>query len=408
MNTAEYQWDLVKRLSFRRVAGTPECEAAADLIEKEVNALGGTVLREDFTFGGNTIDKAFFKVTKPYEKEYKVTGVGFSGDLSGTFPFRYVERAQPFEMEDVDGVIVMMNQLDADQYKPVAESGAVGFVTPGGKWYDDPANSDMPQSRLGGNLKAMGVKPGLRIRSADAIEMVSLRACEVQFELAQHECTFTTQNLYSVIPGSDMADEYILYSAHYDSVATGIGAFDNATGCAALLELYRYFMANKPRHTMVFLWCSAEEQGLKGSQDFAARHPEIMEKARMEVNFDLTGCIVGYDGVSIAGPQELCDLMKKFADDRKHSYDVRRQVASSDSSSFAEMGIPAFNFFRYGEADIHNCHDQLFPLSGESMAKTVNFTREFVAWCDGADEFPFPRHIDDEMMADVRKYMGRG
>ena len=121
MNTAEYQWELVKRLSFRRVAGTPECEAAADLIEKEVNALGGTVLREDFTFPGNTIDKAFLKVTKPYEKEYAVTGVGFSGDLSGTFPFRYVERAQPFEMEDVDGVIVMMNQLDADQYKKVVD-----------------------------------------------------------------------------------------------------------------------------------------------------------------------------------------------------------------------------------------------------------------------------------------------
>jgi len=407
MNSASYQWDIVQRLSFLRPAGSAECERAADLIEDEVKRLGGTVIREDFTFDYFVIDRAHFRVVEPYEKEYTVTGIGYSGDLCGTFPFRYVERALPFEMEDTDGAFLLMNHLDNDQYKPVAESGAVGFMTPCGKWYDTDATSDLTQSRLGAKLREIGIKPGLRIRCSDAVEMVRLGASRVQVELKQHSQTFTTQNLYSVIEGSGKSDECITFSAHYDSVPTGIGAYDNATGCAALLELYRWFIEHKPRRTMVFLWCGAEEIGLVGSQKFVAQHPQIMEKTRMEVNFDLTGCVLGYDGVSIAGPQEVCDLMKKFADDRHHTFEVRRHAASSDSTSFAEADIPSFNFYRYGEAEIHNCHDQLFPLSGESMAKTVDFTKEFVCFCDAAEEFPFPRTIGGEMMEEVKRYLGR-
>ena len=407
MNSASYQWDIVQRLSFNRVAGTADCERAADLIEAEVNRLGGTVAREDFTFDYFVIDRASFRVTEPYEKEYTVTGIGYSGDLCGSFPFRYVERALPFEMENTDGAFLLMNHLDADQYRPVVNSGAVGFMTPCGKWYDTDATSDLTQSRLGAKLREIGIKPGLRIRCSDAVEMIRMGASRVEVDMKQHQQTFTTQNLYSVIEGTGDSGEYITFSAHYDSVPTGIGAYDNATGCASLLDLYRYFMENKPRHTMVFLWCGAEEMGLLGSQEFVKKHPEIMEKTRMEVNFDLTGCVIGYDGVSVAAPQSTCDIVKKFADDRHHTFEVRRHAASSDSTSFAEAGIPSFNFYRYGEAEIHNLHDQLAPLSGESMAKTTAFTREFVQWCDCAAEFPFAREMDEEMMKEVTGYFGR-
>ena len=41
------------------------------------------------------------------------------------------------------------------------------------------------------------------------------------------------------------------------------------------------------------------------------------------------------------------------------------------------------------------------------MAKTTDFTREFVKWCDESDEFPFAREIDEEMMKEVKNYFGR-
>ncbi|MBQ8370178.1 MAG: M28 family peptidase [Clostridia bacterium] len=407
MDSATYQMDIVRRLSFNRPAGTAECERAAALIADEIRAHGGKVSVEEFRFDYFMIDKASFRVTAPYEKDYAVTGIGYSGNLSGTFPFRYVERATDIDMADTDGAFVLFNHLDPEQYKPVYESGAVGFMTPSGKWYDTDATADLTQSRLGAKLRQIGIKPGFRIRCSDAIEMVRMGAETVQCELKQHTHTFTTQNVISVIEGTDLPGEYITFSAHYDSVPTGLGAFDNATGCAALLDLYRYFMENRPRRTMVFLWCSAEEIGLVGSQDFVKRHPEIMEHAKMEVNFDLTGCVLGYDGVSIAAAQSVCDTMNAFARERRHSFEVRRHAASSDSTAFAEAGVPSFSFYRHGEAELHNRYDLLPPLDGRCMARTVNLVREFVQWCDGAEVFPIDPVIPEDMMKEVRAYLGR-
>lgn len=404
MDSSTYQWEIVKRLSSCRPAGSAECERAADIIADEVKALGGEVTFEGFTFDFYKIDRAVFRVTEPYQKEYTVTGIGYSGNIEGDFKFRYVERATKFDLDGVDGGIVMMNKLDREQYTSVIKSPAEGFITVNGKFYDTPENSDLAQGKLGKKIREVGLKPGFFIRTADGIEIVKKGASAVHCELEQHEVTVETKNIVSMIHGTEFPDEYITLSAHYDSVDVGVGAYDNATGVAALLDLYRYFMENKPKRTMVFLWCGAEERGLLGSQEFVKKHPEIIEKTKFEVNFDLIGCAIGYDGVSIAAAESVCEFMQKFAADRRHSFEVRRHAASSDSTSFADAGITSFNFYRYGEADIHNRHDVLFPLFEKTLGPTVEFVRDFLIECD-KEEVPFDTVMPEDMAEEVRKYM---
>lgn len=156
---------------------------------------------------------------------------------------------------------------------------------------------------------------------------------------------------------------------------------------------------------MVFLWCGAEERGLLGSREFVKKHPEIIEKTRFEVNFDLTGCAIGYDGVSVAAAESVCEYIRDFAKKRRHSFEVRRHAASSDSTSFAGAGIVSFNFYRYGEADIHNRHDVLFPLFDKTLGPTAEFVRDLVLSCDCA-EIPFDTAMPDDMAEEVRKYLG--
>ena len=402
MNSSAYQWEIVNKLSFCRPAGTPECERAAVMIADEVRALGGDVTVEKFSFPFLQIDRAVFRVTEPYQKEYNVVGFGFSGEIEGDFKFRYVERATEYDLDGVDGGIVMMNKLEAEQYTPVVQSPAEGFIVPSGKFYDTAA---LTPKNLGRKLRDIGKKPGFCIRTDDAIEMVVQGASAVHCELKQHETTRETDNVISIIPGTELPDEYITFSAHYDSVDVGVGAYDNATGVAALLGLYRYFMENKPKRTMVFLWCGAEERGLLGSREYVKKHPEIMEKTKMEINFDLIGCAIGYDGVSIAAAESVCEFMRNFAAERRHSFVVSRHAASSDSTSFASAGIPSFNFYRYGEADIHNSHDTLFPLYEKTLGPTVDFVRDFVAFCD-QPEVPFDTVMPEDMAEEVRKYLG--
>ncbi len=404
MDSCAYQWEIVKRLSFVRPSGTSECEHASDIIADEVKSLGGTAMFEKFSLDYFQVDRAVFRVTEPYQKDYTVTGVGYSGNISGDFKFQYVERATEYDLDGVDGGIVMVNKLDREHYSAVVNSPAEGFIAVSGKFYDTPDNSDLAQGKLGRKIREVGVKPGFLVRTADGIEMVKNGASAVYCELEQHEIKVETKNVVSMIRGSEYPEEYITLSAHYDSVEVGVGAYDNATGVAALLALYRYFMENKPKRTLVFIWCGAEERGLLGSQEFVKKHPDIMEKTKFEVNFDLIGCAIGYDGVSIAAAESVCEFMRKFAADRRHSFDVRRHAASSDSTSFADVGIPSFNFYRYGEADIHNRHDILFPLFEKTLGPTVEFVRDFIVECD-REVVPFDTVMPEDMAEEVRKYL---
>ncbi|HYB97163.1 MAG TPA: M28 family metallopeptidase [Vicinamibacterales bacterium] len=94
-------------------------------------------------------------------------------------------------------------------------------------------------------------------------------------------------NVVAKLEGSDPAlkNEHVVYIAHVDHFGRGVamngddiynGAHDNASGVAIVLEIARTFAAlpEKPRRSIVFLFVTAEERGLLGS-DYFARHPTV-------------------------------------------------------------------------------------------------------------------------------------
>lgn len=78
-------------------------------------------------------------------------------------------------------------------------------------------------------------------------------------------------NIIADLPGTDLAHEVLLVGAHFDSVAAGPGADDNASGAAALLEIARVLRAERHRRTIRFVFFNLEEVGLVGSYHYAAR-----------------------------------------------------------------------------------------------------------------------------------------
>ncbi len=94
-------------------------------------------------------------------------------------------------------------------------------------------------------------------------------------------------NLVARLEGSDPAleDEHVVYIAHVDHFGRGVamngddiynGAHDNASGVAIVLEVARAYAAlpTRPRRSTLFLFVTAEERGLLGS-DYFARHPTV-------------------------------------------------------------------------------------------------------------------------------------
>lgn len=171
-----------------------------------------------------------------------------------------------------------------------------------------------------------------------------------------------TANVLGVLPGCDenLRNEAVVVTAHHDHLGKGIaasegedviynGAFDNATGVAAVLSLAKALagLPAPPRRSIVFALVGAEEQGLLGSA-YYARHPTF-HPGRIAAN-------VNFDGVSIWG--EASDMI--FIGLGKSSLDrVAGDVASyvgrtlqgdqfpdqgyyyrSDQFSFAKIGVP--------------------------------------------------------------------
>ena len=107
-------------------------------------------------------------------------------------------------------------------------------------------------------------------------------------------------NLVAIIPGSDLADQYVILGAHYDhlgSDCTGTGsadnicngATDNATGVAAALAVARSIAGDEqpPRRSVVIGLWDAEEDGLLGSAAYLASPLVPLAQTVAYVNFDM-------------------------------------------------------------------------------------------------------------------------
>jgi Zn-dependent M28 family amino/carboxypeptidase len=167
-----------------------------------------------------------------------------------------------------------------------------------------------------------------------------------------------SNNVIAVIPGTDLADEYIIYTAHWDHFGINPslegdqifnGALDNATGTAALIELAEAFLKleSKPRRSIAFMAVTGEEQGLLGS-DYYATHPIYpLTKTVAAINMDALNIwgkmkditVIGY------GSSELDEYVEQAAAEqgrrvRPDPSPERGSIFRSDHFSFAKQGVP--------------------------------------------------------------------
>ena len=82
--------------------------------------------------------------------------------------------------------------------------------------------------------------------------------------------TLDAGNVVAIQWGTELPDEFIVISAHYDHHA-GPGADDNASGTAGVLEIARILSQHSFKRTIIYIPVNAEEYGLVGSSAFAEK-----------------------------------------------------------------------------------------------------------------------------------------
>ena len=403
-------FEFLNKIGFERVSGSQEELLAAKMIYDEIESIGGKAEIEEFDVNSQEIKVAKLEVLKPNYKEYQVTGFGNSGStpeeglIAG---FYYYECDSIVDKENAKGKIVLVNgRLTRPIYKSIIEAGAIGFISFNGD-LNDP-NVDIAYNELRDSLKEFGVLPGVNMKVQDAVDLVLSEPEEVKLTLIQDEFKIKSRNVISEIEGTDKKEEVFVFTAHFDSVKYSTGVYDNGAGSVINLETYRYFMENKPRRTMKFIWCGSEERGLLGSKAWVLKHNEELKNIKMCFNCDVAGPVLGKDMIFVTATNEILDYCKSYANEIGFTANFYLDTYSSDSIPFADNGIPGINVTRFGvpgTAYIHNRYDVIKYLDYKNLEKTGNYQIKLVEKIDKAVNSPFEYKVSDDVKAKVDKYL---
>ena len=186
---------------------------------------------------------------------------------------------------------------------------------------------------------------------------------------AEFTGTQPTWNTIAEIRGSQLPNEYVMLSAHFDSWEASSGSTDNATGTITMMEAMRILklVYPNPKRTILVGHWSGEEQGLNGSRAFAKDHPEIVSGLQALFNQDNgTGRVQNISAQGLIGAgQSLAKWLTLIPSDITQH--IRLTVpgspggGGSDYASFICAGAPAFSLgsldWGYGTYTWHTNRD---------------------------------------------------
>ncbi|MEJ6980647.1 M28 family peptidase [Pedobacter sp. P351] len=238
------------------------------------------------------------------------------------------------------------------------------------------------------------------------------RVCKSDFEASYGEKVKDVKavNVLGYLEGSDLKNELLVVSAHYDHVGmnpTGPdkvfnGADDDGSGTTAVLELARAFSRSKkegkgPRRSILFLAVVGEEKGLLGSEWYS-QHPVFpLTSTVTNLNIDMIGRVDpahkdSADYCYLIGSDKLSTQLHQISENANATYtklkidykyndpnDPERIYYRSDHYNFAKHGIPIVFYFNGVHEDYHKESDEISKINFPLLTKRAQLVF-YTAW----------------------------
>ncbi len=261
----------------------------------------------------------------------------------------------------------------------------------------------LAEAIIGKDLSTL--KPGIQNESAPGRSYKS----DIALDFNKTAIPMQSSNVLGLLEGSDLKDEYVVLTAHYDHLGTkdGIvwnGADDDGSGTVTILELAKAFAKAKaagkgPRRSILFMTVSGEEKGLWGS-DYYSSHPVYpLNKTSVNLNIDMVGRIDpgrkhgdSTNYVYVIGDDKLSSDLKPISESINKKYskmeldykyndpnDPERIYYRSDHYNFAKMGVPVIFYFSGLHPDYHKPTDTPDKINYNLMQKRARLVF-YTAW----------------------------
>ena len=230
---------------------------------------------------------------------------------------------------------------------------------------------------------------------------------ELEINLTQAKQTLSAENVMAYIEGTDLKNELLVLSAHYDHL--GIqdgkiynGADDDGSGTVAIMQLAKAFQEAKkqgkgPRRSLLFLNVSGEEKGLLGSE-YYTDHPVFnLENTVCDLNIDMIGRLdeahaKNANYIYLIGSDKLSSELHKISEQANKTYtnlqldytyndenDPNRFYYRSDHYNFAKNNVPVIFYFNGVHEDYHQETDDVQKIDFSKMEKISKLVF-FTAW----------------------------
>lgn len=220
----------------------------------------------------------------------------------------------------------------------------------------------------------------------------------------------TGYNVVGYLPPN--ADEpypnrFVLLGAHYDHLGTGqqgsslagkdeagrihVGADDNASGVAAVLEVAARLKERERRSAVAFGFWSGEEMGLLGSSAFVSSDTIDPDHLVAYVNFDMVGrmkdnkLVLQAVGTSDVWPRLVEQTNVPVGFDVQMSEDP---YLPTDVTSFNQAEVPSINFFTGSHEEYHRPADRVELINFEALERIVRFGTLLTEKLANLDERP--------------------
>lgn len=292
-------------------------------------------------------------------------------------------------------------------YQDLMKAGARAILFQYGEVHypnDDIDERDLRKAVVGDERKVLCATINIK----DAIKLVAGKTKNVKLVIKQTEEEGKSHNVVATIPGE--IDEYIVMTAHYDTTKLSHGAYDNMTGCVGLLGTMEKLKENKNQYGLKFIFCGSEERGLLGSKAYVKDHEKELEKYALNINLDMIGTIMGKFISCVSAEDKLSGYITYMAAELGFPVASRVGVYSSDSTSFADKGVPSLSFARiasHSAAPIHCRYDLRDVLSMEQLQKDIDFIYEFTRRMACAVVCPVSREIPENIKKELDEYLFR-
>jgi Zn-dependent M28 family amino/carboxypeptidase len=328
---------------------------------------------------------------------------------------------------------VVQSSWSGTQYALPPEPGAPALGVKA--WMTDGAARDLVK-RAGKDLDAL--RKGASARGFKAVPLGIRAAATLQQRTSRKEAP----NVVGKLTGANDS-QAVVFTAHWDHFGTRApqpgdakdadrifnGAYDNASGCAGVLEIAKAIAQapTRPGRSMYFVFTTAEEAGLLGSEYFIAHPPIPAAQMAANINIDEINNLgptkdmlqLGSDRSSL-GPMLEALLKERGRESGKDTHPERGYFFRSDHFPLAKAGVPALSLGEgkqftgpdaaallakqeaFNDKDYHQPSDEYNPSWDFSGAADDMRLLAQLAWRIAAAP-DMPRYHDGDQFAEPRR-----